>query len=72
LKWFVFILFHCYLLLNMYSIGAGANTGTDRFTRRRLQMQKAPHVNVLMGARLMLSGGFSTAPGDSWQHIVKD
>jgi len=55
----------------MYSIGAGANTGTDRFTRRHLQMQKALHVNVLMGAWLMLSGSFSTAPGDSWQHIVK-
>jgi len=56
----------------MYSIGAGANTGTNRFTRRRLQMQKALCVNVLMGAQLMLSGGFSTTPGDSWQHIMKD
>jgi hypothetical protein len=71
LKWFVFILFHCYLILNLYSTGAGANTGTDRFTRQLLGMQRKPHANALMCARLMWSDNFSTVPGNLCQHIVR-
>jgi len=66
-----FYFMYCYLILNVYSIGAGANTGTDKFIRRHLQMQRALHANVWMGAQLMLSGGFSTVHGDSCWLIVR-
>ena len=65
LRWFVFILFHCYLILNIYSTGAGVNTDTDRYTRRHLQMQKPLRMNALMGALLMLLGVSSITLGSS-------
>ena len=71
LRWFVFILFHCYLILNIYSTRAGVNTDTDRYIRRHLQMQKPLCTNALMGALLMLLGVSSITLGSSWRHIVR-
>ena len=66
-----FYFIYWYLILNVYSIGAGANTSTDKFIRRHLQMQRALHANVLMGAQSMLSDGFSTIHGNSCWLIVR-
>jgi hypothetical protein len=65
-----FILFYFYLVDKSHSIGAGANTGTDKFTRIALRKQRRPRANALMHVRLMLSGDFSTAPGGLCQHTV--
>lgn len=50
LKWCVLISFYWYLILNMYSTGAGANNGTDKFTRTNLMMQRDLCMNALTHA----------------------
>jgi len=55
----------------MYSTGAGANNGTDKFTRTNLMMQRDSHMNALMCAQSMSSNGFSTDHGDLCQLIIR-
>jgi hypothetical protein len=68
-RWFVFNSFYFYLALNLYSIGDGANTGTEMYIRRCLGMQRELHTNLLMRAQLTLSNGSSTNYGGLWTHI---
>src|SRR5260221_10492835 len=64
-----FYLFSCFWFSNLYSTGAGPNTGTERFTRKCLPMQRESRTNPLTRAQSTLSDGSLIDRGDLCQHI---
>jgi hypothetical protein len=69
----VFYLFIFPIILVYYicSTGAGPSTGTGRFIKLDLRMQRNVHMNALTHALLMLSTVFLTDHGDSWMLISR-